>query len=164
LQAAESNEYFKHVARPMKMKFLKYWDNIPLLYSFATILDPRGKMKGFYITLDQLGKATGSDYSLGYGDAKDELTRLFSKYQGKYCSNADTTRAQRHVLPLPCGNRWGWIFDNSSSTPTITSSSNVNELTAYLDSDPVPCGDPNFDILLWSRDHKQSYPILSIMA
>jgi hypothetical protein len=166
LQAAESNEHFKHVARPMKMKFLKYWDNIPLLYSFATILDPRGKMKGFYITLDLLGKATGSDYSLCYGDVKDELTRLFSKYQDKYCSNAGTTTAHRPVLPLPGGNRWGRIFDNSSSTstPTITSSGNVNELTAYLDSDPVPWGDPNFDILLWWRDHKQSYPILSIMA
>jgi uncharacterized membrane protein YgcG len=58
----------------------------------------------------------------------------------------------------------GGIIDNSSSTPTITSSGNVNELTTYLDSDPVPWGDPNFDILLWWSDHKQSYPILSIMA
>jgi hypothetical protein len=150
----------------MKMKFLKYWDNIPLLYSFATILDSRGKMKGFYITLDLLGKATGSDYNLCYGDVKDELTRLFSKYQEKYCSNVGTTRAHRPVLPLPGRNRWGRIFDNSSSTPTITSSGNVNELTAsaYLDSDPVSWGDPNFDILIWWRDHKQSYPILSIMA
>jgi hypothetical protein len=121
-------------------------------------------MKGFYITSDLLGKATRSDYSLCYGDVKDELTRLFSKYQEKYGSNAGTTRAQRHVLPLPGGNRWGRIFDNFSSTPTISSSGAVNELTAYLDSDPVPWGDPNFDIFLWWRNHKQSYPILSIKA
>jgi hypothetical protein len=89
---------------------------------------------------------------------------LFSKYQAKYGSSADTRRAQRPVIPVPgSGNRWGRIFDSSSSTPS-TSSGAVNELTAYLDSDPVPWGDPNFDILLWWRDHKQSYPILSIMA
>jgi hypothetical protein len=50
---------------------------------------------------------------------------------------------------------------SSSSTP---STGTVNELTTYLDSDPVPWGDPNFDILLWWREHKQSYLILSIMA
>jgi hypothetical protein len=164
LKSAENNEHFKHVARPMKMKFLKYWDNIPLLYCFATILDPRGKMKGFLATLDLLGKATGSDYSLCYGDVKDELTRLFGKYQERYGSG--TARPQRPVVPVPgSGNRWGRIFDRSSSFSTpSTSSAAVNELTAYLDSDSVPWGDPNFDILLWWRDHKQSYPILSIMA
>jgi hypothetical protein len=163
LQAAESNEHFRPIARPMKKKFLKYWDKIPLLYSFAFILDPRGKMKGFFKALELLGKATASDYSLYYGDVKDELTRLFSKYQEKYGTSTGTTRAQRSVLPLSgAGNRWGRIFDCSSSTPSTTSA--VSELTAYLDSDPVTWADPNFDILLWWREHKLTYPILSIMA
>jgi hypothetical protein len=56
----------------------------------------------------------------------------------------------------------GRIFDSSSSSTPSTGV--VNELTTYLNSDPVPWGDPNFDILLWWREHKQSYPILSIMA
>jgi hypothetical protein len=163
LKQAEKDDNFKHVARPMKMKFLKSWDEIPMFYSFATILDPRSKMKGFKCTLDLLGNAFGSDYSLCYGDVKDELTRLFSKYQEKYGSSACTTRAQRLGVPLVgSGNRWGRIFDRSSSSTPSTGA--VNELTAYLDSDPVPWGDPNFDILLWWREHKQSYPILSIMA
>jgi hypothetical protein len=163
LKQAEKDDNFKHVARPIKMKLLKYWDEIPMFYSFATILDLRGKMKGFKCTLDLLGDALGSDYSLCYGDVKDELTRLFSKYREKYGSSAGTTRAQRPGVPLVgSGNRWGRIFDrSSSSTPSIGA---VNELTTYLDSDPVPWGDPNFDILLWWREHKQSYLILFIMA
>ena len=40
----------------------------------------------------------------------------------------------------------------------------VSELSAYLDSDCVTAYDDDFDLLLWWRDHKLTYPILSIMA
>jgi len=50
---------------------------------------------------------------------------------------------------------------SSSSTPA---GAGVSELSAYLDSDPVTCYEESFDILLWWRDHKLTYPILSIMA
>jgi hypothetical protein len=120
-------------------------------------------MQGFKCTLDLLGNATGSDYSLCYGDAKDALTRLFCKYQEKYGASAGTTRARRPGVPLVgSSNRWGRIFDRSSSSTPSTGA--VNELTTYLDSDPVPWGDSNFGILLWWREHKLSYPILYIMA
>jgi hypothetical protein len=35
-------------------KYNKYWRDIPLLYSFAFILDPRAKMKGFAKVLRKL--------------------------------------------------------------------------------------------------------------
>ena len=38
------------------------------------------------------------------------------------------------------------------------------ELLVYLDSDNVTSYEDDFDILLWCRDHKLTYPILSIMA
>jgi hypothetical protein len=63
---------------------------------------------------------------------------------------------------------WGKIFggpgDSSTCSPSSSSSSGVNELTAYLDSDPVTDWGESFDLLLWWRDHKLTYPILSIMA
>ena len=34
------------VVVPMKAKFLKYYKSIPLLYSFAFVLDPRAKLRG----------------------------------------------------------------------------------------------------------------------
>ena len=39
-----------------------------------------------------------------------------------------------------------------------------SELTAYLDSDTVSQFDDDFNILTWWHEHKQSYPILSILA
>ncbi|WVZ96770.1 hypothetical protein U9M48_042369 [Paspalum notatum var. saurae] len=47
LDAYENDPLLRTVVAPMKTKVLKYWRDIPLLYSFAFILDPRAKLKGF---------------------------------------------------------------------------------------------------------------------
>jgi hypothetical protein len=127
-------------------------------------------MKGFFNVLELLGKATGCTYSLYYGDVKDELYRLFSKYEQKF---GGSTRSQRPIQPSSqSGKRkqaWGKIFGGPGASPGFFTSSSstpsaISELTAYLDSDPVTCYEESFDILLWWREHKLTYPILSIMA
>ena len=54
LHAAERYHNFRNIVAPMKLKFLKYWEDIPLLYSYAFILDPRAKMKGFLMRCNYL--------------------------------------------------------------------------------------------------------------
>ena len=162
LHKAETDQNFRMIAYPMKLKFLKYWEKIPLLYSYAFILDPRAKIKGFFNVLELLAQHTGSSYSLYYGDVKAELYRLFNKYEQKFGGAARTQRVSQPSAH--CGKRkqaWGRIFGgpgaspgsgcspSSSSTP---SGSGVSELSAYLDSDPVTCYEESFDILLWWRD------------
>jgi hypothetical protein len=44
-------------------KFLKYWGDIPVLYAFAFILDPRAKLRDFNNVLVQLAQITYIDYS-----------------------------------------------------------------------------------------------------
>jgi hypothetical protein len=39
LHNAEKDQNFRNIAAPMKLKFLKYLDNISLLYSYIFILD-----------------------------------------------------------------------------------------------------------------------------
>jgi len=169
LQNAERDANFRMIATPMKLKFLKYWEKIPLIYSYAFILDPRAKMKGFFNVLELLGKATGCIYSVYYGDVKDELYRLFAKYEQKF----GAVRSQRVSVPSAHTGKtkqaWGRIFGGPGESPIGSPSSSstpsaVSELKAYLDSDPVTCYEESFDILLWWRDHKLTYPILSIMA
>ena len=46
----------RFVVNPMKDKFLAYWSDIPILYSFAFILDPRAKIKGFTSVLRLLSR------------------------------------------------------------------------------------------------------------
>jgi hypothetical protein len=97
---------------------------------------------------------------------------MFTKYETKF----GAVRAQRVAQPsIHTGKKqaWGRIFGDSSSgvvgpppisTPSASSSSAICELSAYLDSDNVTSYEDDFDILLWWRDHKLTYPVLSIMA
>ena len=58
-----NDSHIRPVVQPMIDKYNKYWRDIPLLYSFTFILDPRAKMKGFNRMLRRLGNLTGTDYT-----------------------------------------------------------------------------------------------------
>jgi hypothetical protein len=124
-------------------------------------------MKGFFNVLELLAKFNGTSYTKYYGDVKDELTRLFTKYQQRF---GEAPRAERAAMPTAPHQKWGKIYGgpDASSGPSSSSSAVsagvVNELSAYLDSDPVNDWNESFDLLLWWRDHKMTYPVLSILA
>ncbi|XP_066358138.1 zinc finger BED domain-containing protein RICESLEEPER 2-like [Miscanthus floridulus] len=174
LHAAERDQNFRTIAAPMKLKFLKYWEDIPLLYSFAFILDSRAKMKGFFNVLELLAESTGKFYSSYYADVKTELYKLFNKYETKF----GAARSQRVAQPSAHSGKkkqaWERIFGGRGGagvvgpgpacSPSSSSPCAVSELSAYLDSDCVTAYEDDFDILLWWRDHKLTYPILSILA
>jgi len=95
LHAAERDHNFRNIVAPMKLKFFKYWEDIPVIYSYAFILDPRAKMKGFFNVLQLLANTTGASYSAYYGDVKSELYKLIAKYETKF----GAARSQR--VPQP---------------------------------------------------------------
>ena len=84
LHARETDPLLMSILTPMKLKFLKYWQNIPLLYSFAFVLDPRAKMRGFHNVLQLLSQAVGVDYSNYFTEVRAELYKLYNKYENKY--------------------------------------------------------------------------------
>jgi len=47
LNKYENDNLLGSMVPPMKDKFLKYWRDIPILYSIAFIMDPRAKVRGF---------------------------------------------------------------------------------------------------------------------
>ena len=99
LHAAERDHNLRTIVSPMKLKFFKYWEDIPLLYSYAFILDPRAKMKGFFNVLQLLAESTGGSYSLYYAEVKSELNKLFTKYETKFGA-ARSQRVHSHQLIL----------------------------------------------------------------
>jgi hypothetical protein len=78
--------HIRSVVQPMIDKYNKYWRDIPLLYSFAFILDPRAKMKGFTRVLRRLGALTSTDYSAYLLGTRARLTDVFNKYEEKFGS------------------------------------------------------------------------------
>ena len=96
LHASEKDQNLIAVVYPMKIKFLKYWQHIPLLYSFASILDPRAKIRGLFRVLELLKESTACDYTSYHADVKTEIYKLFNKYERKF----GTARSQRVAQPV----------------------------------------------------------------
>lgn len=112
----------KHVVAPMKSKFLSYWADIPMLYAFAFILDPRAKIIGFSNVLQLMSQLTGKDYSSYLTDVRAELSTIFGKYEAKYGS----VRMQRATQPGPAGKKktaWGKIFGSQAASSTYSAAS-----------------------------------------
>jgi hypothetical protein len=76
--------HLRNVVQPMVEKYNKYWRDIHLLYSFAFILDPRAKMKGFSKVLRKLMNLTSTDYSAYQVGTRARLTDVYNKYEEKY--------------------------------------------------------------------------------
>lgn len=81
LNEYENDRLLKNVVYPMKTKYLKYWKDIPLLYAFAFVLDPSGKLKGLTNALKILGNLTGTAYSDYFKNVRVELSNMFAKYE-----------------------------------------------------------------------------------
>jgi hypothetical protein len=87
LNQFENDSLLRDVIVPMKIKFLKYWLNIPLLYSFAFILDPKAKLIEFNSALQVLSELLNHVYSTYYNEVKGELANMFAKYESKFGSS-----------------------------------------------------------------------------
>ena len=170
LNAYENHELLRTAVVPMKTKFLKYWREIPLLYSFAFILDPRAKMRGFHKVLQKLSVLNGQDYARYPSSIRCKLTKMFQVYESKFgdaCLRTST-------LPAVSGmgtEAWDDIYGdeeafagNPGNGAGTSASSGLSELSSYLDSDTEVKFGPDFNILNWWQRHNQTYPILSILA
>jgi hypothetical protein len=84
LNAYENHELLRTVVVPMKTKFLKFWRDIPILYAFAFILDPRAKMRGFHKVLQRLYSLNGTDYSRYPSCIRTKLTKMYQIYEANF--------------------------------------------------------------------------------
>jgi predicted nucleic acid-binding Zn-ribbon protein len=193
LSSYENDNLLRSVVVPMKDKFLKYWRDVPMLYSIAFIMDPRAKMRGLTNALVLLSNLSGTDYAPYLTEVRAELNTMFNKYDEKF----GAVRMQRPSHPVSAGKKkaqWGKIFGSNatesssfgsglhssvSTPPSLsrrTSASALlqaattgavaigSELSAYLDSDTVNQFDDDFNIINWWHEHKLTYPVLSIFA
>jgi hypothetical protein len=68
----------------MKAKFAKYWNCIPMLYSFAFVLDSRAKMIGFHKALTFISNLASTDYANYYESIHAQLTAIFTNYDLRF--------------------------------------------------------------------------------
>ena len=121
----------RFVVNPMKDKFLAYWSDIPMLYSFAFILDPRAKIKGFTSVLRLLSRFNDVDYSSYLTEVRAELSETYKKYETKFGS----MRVQRPTQPVTTGKKkysWVKIFaDDDGGSGNLSSESLVHSMLGF---------------------------------
>jgi hypothetical protein len=118
-----------------------------VLYSFAFILDPRAKIRGFHNVLQLLSQTIGVDYSSYFTLVRNELYKLYNKYENKFGAVRQHRPSQLAGATGKKKTAWGKIFgapSGSSSSPVLASPpppaiAVVSELAAYLDNDTVTC-------------------------
>jgi hypothetical protein len=122
--------------------------------------------------LHLLGDCTGCDYSTYYAMSKMNYIKCLLNMRLSLVQLGLKMLLSLQFIQVK-NKLGGRIFGDSSSgvvgpppisTPSASSSSAICELSDYLDSDNVTSYEDDFDILLWWRDHKLTYPVLSIMA
>jgi hypothetical protein len=122
LNSYEHDILLANVVFPMKTKFLKYWKDIPLLYSFAFILNPKAKLRGFNRVLSILAGVTHYDYSGNLTCVRAQLTEVFNKYEAKFGAVASTRPSQTTRTGKKRTN-WGMIYgdddDELFSSPVV---------------------------------------------
>ncbi|WVZ96399.1 hypothetical protein U9M48_042039 [Paspalum notatum var. saurae] len=136
----------------MKTKFLKYWRDIPLLYSFTFILDPRAKLKVRLQRAPQLSRAgkKRTNWGMIYGDDNDSI---------------GTGLGAGSSTPTPNLSRMTSASALLHAATTNASFDIVSELSTYLESDNLQkFDDDDFNILNWWHEHQITYPVLSILA
>jgi len=82
-----------------------------LLYSFAFILDPRAKMKGFNRVLRRLGNLTSTDYTTYQLGTRARLTDVYNKHEEKY-GVVRLRRTVPHNLSGKKMSAWDEIYDD----------------------------------------------------
>jgi hypothetical protein len=104
----------RNVVALMKAKFEDYWSIIPMLYSFAFILDPRAKIRGFTNVLTLMVNLTGENFSEYLTTVRANLSNTFAKYDNKF----GVVRLQRATVPGPAAGKrktaWGKNFGGNA--------------------------------------------------
>jgi len=174
LKQHERDPILKDVVLKMQNKYLKYWTEIPLLYAFAFILDPRAKLEKFGTVISLLTTAVGYDYTTYFSNVKIKLDEIFGKYNEKHAE----IRRPRPASQAPPGKKrsaWDKILLAGSSSSSrggssdsmYSGSSGDSEFDNYLRSPTVAVQASTadeFNVLAWWQTHKQTYPVLSILA
>jgi hypothetical protein len=159
------NSFIAEMAKPMLEKFEKYWGIANKLLTFATILDPRYKLKSIEYY-----------YRLIYGEFLSEVKvegikksfgELFDEYASQVTHSSPTVNPPRNFdvevdllessMSLSATRQGLSRFIHES----YSSKHKRSELEVYLDDHSHPEMDNDaFDIIAWWKLHGPKYPII----
>jgi hypothetical protein len=162
------NNFIAEMAKAMLEKIEKYWGIANKLLTFATILDPRYKLKSIEYYYRLLYGELLSEVKEGI---KKNFGELFDEYASQVTHSSPTVNPPRSFdvevdseessMSLSATRQGLSRFIHES----YSSKHKRSELEMYLDDPSHPKSDnDSFDIIAWWKLHGPKYPIISLMA
>ena len=171
-----SQQDYNDYVPQMEAKWRKYYTKLPMVYMFASILDPRSKYDGTFMLIDiyyecmQLGDGV-EQYK---NHVKDKFFELYRVYESKYGTVTHFAPSQTSKSVSKTGKSLAAQAANmlskfsGSGSSSRRTQSDVSELQMYLNYDFMKGLDEDsrlgMDILDWWKSQSTKHPILAAMA
>ncbi|KAK9713585.1 hypothetical protein RND81_06G037300 [Saponaria officinalis] len=163
----------------METKFLKYWTDIPYVYVFAIILDPRWKLDGAISLINIYKEFMNLDFDVE--EYKAEITTAFfnvyNHYESRFGNNSrNSSRASAASSSSGGGGFRGATLNAlkglvSQRRPDVRSSSTASDLAEYhmyTNYDYMRAISDNeansLDLCQWWKIQSKALPVMSAMA
>uniref|UniRef100_A0A5B7BMW0 Putative zinc finger BED domain-containing protein RICESLEEPER 2-like n=1 Tax=Davidia involucrata TaxID=16924 RepID=A0A5B7BMW0_DAVIN len=164
-ESVSCDSFVSTLAQKMLEKLDKYWKDMFLVLSIATVMDPRCKMKFIEFSLS---RCEGSDHDSEVTIVLEAIRRLYNDYvtpisEREYCvsdASSSDSDEEGHQDSEDVTIKWLQEYDQfiqSNHKPP------KSELDLYLEEDVFPWSQ-DFNALSWWRVNSHKYPHLSKMA
>jgi hAT family C-terminal dimerisation region/Domain of unknown function (DUF4413) len=161
---ASDDIFLKSMSVPMYEKFEKYWGEIGVLMSIASILDPRFKLVSLYWTFERLYPMSELDSRVK--EVTNQLKSLYEKYSKAFVAartaTSNSTTAASAAAPIHARQEDDFYAYLKSRPVEHTEKS---ELEVYLEEpNYIEVENVTFDVLKWWSQNCSKFPILSKLA
>ena len=159
----------------MEKKWRKYYSQIPLIYIFASILDPRQKYENTFMLVDIYFQCMflDDDVENYKTNVKDQFFALYRVYEAKYGTvprsgpsqpSKNVSKKAKHLFSQATN----LISRFSGDSSIRRTQSDVSELQMYLSYDFTKGMDDDeinsLDLLAWWKQQSSKHPTLAAMA
>ena len=183
---------FHAVIYAMELKFRKYWEELPMLFPLACVMDPRYNLSGTKFIIDQISNALTFNMPITYRNLEQTLTEMYELYASRI-----GTQVTRVPTPTPTNindddaevinllenidsiryDSTAYAYGSSSSSSmsstacTQTSSSSPNALPSelidyfrYTMPSNKSVKKSSEDVIEFWRNNERRWPIVSAIA
>jgi len=151
----------------MEAKFIKYYREMPAMFTCAAALNPTINVQGVENMIECINNSLNLNIDdnehLGVSHFNNIFTQFYNHYDELYGS-----RPRQEVAPTPSSDSWKNMISQVISRKKSRTSSSLNDLGLYTKTDFRDFMSTNeinnFNILEWWKNKCNTYPVMSIMA
>ena len=173
-QEHRDQPFFTPICKEMEIKFLKYWESLPVLNFVVVVLDPRFKEEGTFLMLEQFVAIMNLQNKINVNQEKQKhskfIEEMYAEYELKYGvartpqthTAHDTTKMSRKVWNILSKKSKGSSSSSGGGDESLSELNlyNKSDFVSYLSDDEKE----HFNVLEFWKNNAKTWPVLAAMA